>query len=344
MHPPERALRVGILGAGWVAGARHFPVYQKRKETEVVAICDQRRQRAETFAKARGIGFATDSLTDFFAQGLDLVSICTPPFAHRDEAIAALAAGCNVFMEKPMAMTSEDAQAIARAADESGKLLCISHNFLFSRSMLRLRQILDSGEAGKIQFVIGLQASSPRRRLPSWYGTLPGGLFFDESPHLLYLIAGLLGDLQLVSATATANAPGAEQPVRAVHAVLTSAVAPATVTMTFETPVSEWHLIVVCEHRILMADLFRDISAVLGSDGEHHAKDILKTSLSLGAQHLGGFVKSGTQLASRKQSWGHETLISKVIDAVLHKTPSPVPLEDSLRVVSVTDAILHAIN
>jgi hypothetical protein len=153
----------------------------------------------------------------------------------------------------------------------------------------------------------------------------------------------MLGDLNLVSATAVGNEPGAEQPVRSVHAVLSSAVAPATVTMTFETPVSEWHLIVVCEKRILMADLFRDISVVLGPDGAHGAADILRTSAMAGWQHMAGFAASGARLVAGRQHWGHETLIDRVIAAVQHGRPSPVPVEDSLKVVRVTDGILQAI-
>jgi scyllo-inositol 2-dehydrogenase (NADP+) len=339
----DRSLRVGILGTGWVAGDRHYPVYKKHPHTEVVAVCDRRLDRGKQFAGEREIPFVTDSISDFLDQDLDLVSICTPPFAHRDEAITVLTAGCNVFMEKPMAMTLADAEAIAEAGRTSGKLLCISHNFLFSRSMQRLRRVIDSGEAGRIQFVMGVQASSPQRRLPTWYGTLPAGLFFDESPHLLYLIAGLLGETKLVCATAEPNTPGAVQPVRSVHAVLASDVAPATVTMTFETPVSEWHLIVVCERRVLMADLFRDISIVIGPDAAHGALDILKTSMRAGVQHVAGFAGSGVRVAGSRQYWGHDVLISNVIDAVRHGQPSPVPIEDSLKVVKVTDAILDAI-
>ena len=344
MPLPDRALRVGILGAGWVAGARHFPAYRKHPDAAVVAVCDRHLDRATRFAATRAIPYATDQLGAFLAQDLDLVSVCTPPFAHSDQAIAALGAGCHVFMEKPMAMTPADAGAIAAAAQASGRLLCVSHNFWFARSIRRLRRAIASGEAGPIQSVVGVQASSPRRRLPSWYGRLPAGLFFDESPHLLYLIAGLLGNLRLLCATAVGNDPGAEQPVRSVHAMLSSPLAPATVSMTFEAPVSEWHLIVVCERRVLLADLFRDIGVVLGSDRAHKALDIIKTSASVGAQHAVGVATSGLDLVRRRQDWGHQTLIWQVIDAVRTGKPSPVPVEDSLNVVRTTDTILRAID
>lgn len=343
MPDRDRPLRVGILGAGWVAGARHTPIYKRDPRVEVVAVGDRCRERAERFAATHAIRFATDSLSEFIAQDLDLVSVCTPPFARREEVVALLDAGCNVFSEKPMAMTLGEAEAIAQAAEDNHRLLCVSHNFLYSRGIQRLRRQLASGEAGRIQFVIGVQASSPERRLPTWYGQLPAGLFFDESPHLFYILGGLLGDLEVVSAVAEAAEPGGPQPVRSIHAVMRSPTASATLTMAFETPVSEWHLIVICERLVLMVDLFRDISVVLGSDRAHEALDILRTSTRAGVQHIAGFAGSGARLAARKQWWGHDVLIRKVVDAVLSGGPSPVPVADSLNVVRVTDEILRAI-
>ena len=337
-----RPLRAGIVGAGWVAGARHAPVYRARRDTDLVAVYDRKRARAERLAGDVDVDCYTDSWDEFVAQDLDIISICTPPFAHEQYAVPALQAGMHVLLEKPMAMDAASAGRIAAAATAHERLLCVSHNFLFSRSMQRLRREIESGEAGAIRFVMGMQASSPRRRLPSWYGSLPTGLFFDEAPHLLYLTASLLGDAQVVMATADHAEPGAEQPVRSMHTVLRSPVAPATLTMCFDAPLSEWHLMVVCERKVLAADLFRDISVVLGSDGSHGALDILRTSASAGAQHLGGFAGSGMRLVGGKQDWGHAALIGKFIDAVQQGGPSPVPVTDALKVVSLTDAILDA--
>ena len=344
MSRSSRALRVGVAGAGWVAGARHVPAYAAHPLAEVVAVYDRREERAGALASQVGGAIATADWERFLAHDLDVISICTPPFAHAEQAIPVLEAGTSVFLEKPMAMGLPEARAIAAAAESSDALLCVSHNFLFSRSMQRLLRVLRSGEAGPIRFVMGMQASSPRRRLPTWYGDLPGGLFFDESPHLLYLVAALLGeDVSLVSATAEHGEPGAEQPVRSLHAVLSSSVAPATLTMVFEAPVSEWHLAVICERRVLLADLFRDICVVLGPDGSHGALDILRTSATAGAQHLAGFFQSGVRVAGRRQHWRHTTLIGKVVDAVSDGDSSPVPVSDSLRVVGLTEAILDAV-
>lgn len=343
MPQRNQRVRVGITGAGWVATDRHLPAYLAHPDVDVVAIHDPHITRARRLGGLGEVPLATDRWDEFLEQRLDLVSVCTPPFKHAQQAVALLEADTHVFLEKPMAMDLESAQEIARVATSRDRSVCVSHNFLYSRSMQRLRRVLDSGAAGEIRSVMGVQASSPGRRLPSWYGQLPAGLFFDESPHLLYLVDSLLRSPRLLAATADAAPPGAEQPVRSLHALLTSETAPATLTMCFDAPVSEWYLVVVCERRVLTADLFRDISVVLGPDGGHGPTDILRTSASALAQHVAGFAGSGARHISGRQSWGHQTLIHQMVDAVRDGSPAPVPVADSLRVVAMTDAILGAV-
>ena len=70
------------------------------------------------------------------------------------------------------------------------------HNFQFSRAGSRLFAAVDAGGLGELESVYGFQLSSPDRRLPHWHATLAGGLFLDETAHLLYLIRRVLGELE----------------------------------------------------------------------------------------------------------------------------------------------------
>ena len=134
-------IRVGIAGAGWVAGARHLPSYLRHPDVDVVAVYDRRLERAQDLAaKARDKQqavdvFATDQLADFLDQGLDIVSVATSPWSHHDISIASFAAGAHVFTEKPMAMSLPDATEMADAAAAADRILGVSHNFLFSSSL-----------------------------------------------------------------------------------------------------------------------------------------------------------------------------------------------------------------
>ena len=74
------ALRVGIVGAGWVAADRHLPAYLRHPDVEIVAIHDRRSERAQRLGARAGVPLATADWRRFLDQDLDLVSVCTPPW------------------------------------------------------------------------------------------------------------------------------------------------------------------------------------------------------------------------------------------------------------------------
>ena len=191
MAPP---LRVGIAGAGWVASDRHVPVLLSTEAVRIVAVYDRDRERASRLGeripkKGEAAVPCFDDIGSFLAEGLDIVHVTSSPQSHHDISIAALGSGAHVFTEKPMAMSPCEAEAMALEARHRGRLLCVSHNFLSSSSMQAARRRIGSQ---RVDYVSGLQLSSYRRRLPKWYGDLPGGLMFDEIPHMVYSIGALL--------------------------------------------------------------------------------------------------------------------------------------------------------
>ena len=332
-----RRLRVGLVGAGWVMGERHAPALARHPEVEVVAVFDTHPERAHALVKRahlEGARVYTD-LDDALRAGLDLVSVATSPWSHRDITVAALTHGAHVFTEKPMAMSPSQAQEMVDTAAATGRLLCVSHNFRFSRSGLRADELL-AGDT--IEYVNGLQLSSPRRRLPTWYRGLPGGLLFDEIPHLVYMLNHLLGgNLTLSHARGRVDDDG--HPTSA-ELLLDGQHGPGQITMVFDAPVSEWHLMVVARKKVLVLDLFRDILIQLKPDDAHGALDIARTSLALVGGHVTGFAATGTRLVRGRQSWGHEELIGRFIDAIQGRGPVPVTSLEALTVVrTVADVI-----
>jgi scyllo-inositol 2-dehydrogenase (NADP+) len=332
-------VRVGIAGAGWVAAARHLPSYRRHPLVEVVAVYDRRQERAGALAaQAPGEVLATADLDHFLAEGLDVVSIATSPWSHSEIAVRAAAAGAHVFTEKPMAMDGEEARAMARAASDAGRLLSVSHNFLYSKAMQETRRRL----AGTpVDYAAGLQLSAKTRRLPQWYHSLPGGLMFDEAPHLVYTLNDLLGGgLQLDHARGDVDNTG--QP-RGVELLVAGRTGRGQITMVFDAPVSEWHVMASASTGVVGLDLFRDISVGLAPDGAHGPLAIARSSASALAGHALGFAKAGTRLITKRQLWGHNILIGRFIDAVAHGGAAPVPVEDALAVVDFTDAVLASL-
>jgi len=329
--------RVGIIGTGWVAQDRHIPSFRSVPGVEIVGVFDRRLDHAREVAARFGIGLVARERAELLATGLDAVCIATSPWSHAEHAQAALAAGLHVFCEKPMALDLSEARVMADAATAAGRVLTISHNFNFARSTQVAHDFL--GPAPELLYASAVQLSSERRRLPSWYRDLPGGLLFDEVPHLFYTLRGWCGPLQLAGATATwrdDHHPGV------VEAEFTGAI-PARATMIFGAPLSEWHVTLVGRRRVVDLDLFRDIAVRVGPDGAHQAHDIARTSAKVMLDHGVGFVQSGYGMLRGRLHWGHDALIAAFVEAAQGRRENPVPVSDALDVVAMADDLLDEI-
>ena len=327
--------RVGIIGGGWVATARHIPGYRSHPDAEVVVLYDRNPQRAREVAEHAQIPTSCSTLDDLFDTGVDAVSLCTPPWTHPELAIAALERGVHVFTEKPMAMNANDAVAMVAAADRAGRILCVSHNFLYSRAARRADNAV--ARVGLPTYGLGVQMSSLRRRLPTWYQELPGGLLFDELPHMLYTLDHYLGTLRVEGVRAT---KGPDGEIRTAEIQVASDRATGQVVTVFDSPVSEWHVGLIAPGGAIDLDLFRDICMVVGPDNEHKALDILRTSGRAVFEHARGFVGSGTRLVGRRLYWGHDALIRDFVDAVRTGGASPVDPAIAVAVVRLTDDVV----
>jgi UDP-N-acetylglucosamine 3-dehydrogenase len=123
-------LRVGVIGAG-VMGERHARIYASLPDVELVAVCDTRADIARALAKDLDATPYADFAELLRHPDVDAVSVCTPDDAHRAPCEAAAAAGKHVLVEKPLAMTVADAEAIITAATKTGVVLLVGHCLRF---------------------------------------------------------------------------------------------------------------------------------------------------------------------------------------------------------------------
>ena len=123
-------LKVGIIGAGFIAGTSHIPSLQKLgKRVELVAIADNRPDALAYMQKYYQIPKAyTDPHEMLRENQFDVVHICTANNTHKEFSIAALRSGANVLCEKPLALTVKDAEEMFAEADKAGKLLIACQN------------------------------------------------------------------------------------------------------------------------------------------------------------------------------------------------------------------------
>lgn len=149
-------INVAIIGTGNIS-AVHIEAYlQFPERCKIVALVDIYPEKAEEKKKRFGLTDASiydDHKKILDRDDIDLFDVCTPPYVHAEIAINALNAGKNALVEKPMAASLEECDAMLEAAQRNNKLLSIVAQNRFKTGYMRLKQVLDSGIAGDISHV-----------------------------------------------------------------------------------------------------------------------------------------------------------------------------------------------
>ena len=146
-------LRVGVIGLGYW-GPNLVRVLAELDGTDVVAVCDRRRDRLDTTSRRFPAVRSYDEPRDLFADdGVDAVVIATPISTHFELAHAALEAGKHVLVEKPLAASSLEAGSLITRARELGLVLMPGHTFLYSPPVVSIHDLIAAGELGDIYFV-----------------------------------------------------------------------------------------------------------------------------------------------------------------------------------------------
>ena len=142
-------LKIGIIGCGKITEVRHAPEYAENPNCQLAAFFDVVPERAKALAEQYG-GVAYDSIEALLASDVDAVSVCVANAYHAQASIQALKAGKHVLCEKPMATTPEDCEAMVAAAKAAGKFLMIGQNQRLAKAHVKAREIIASGEMGKV--------------------------------------------------------------------------------------------------------------------------------------------------------------------------------------------------
>ena len=145
-------INVAIIGTGAIASAHIRAYRQFSGRCNIVAICDIYPEKAVKSAQTHNI--KVDIYSDYKEMlqrpDIDLVSICTPPYTHAELSIAFLHAGKHVLVEKPMASSLEECDAMNQAQRMSGKILSVVSQNRFTNPMMKLKAILDTKLMGPI--------------------------------------------------------------------------------------------------------------------------------------------------------------------------------------------------
>ncbi|HSV72747.1 MAG TPA: Gfo/Idh/MocA family oxidoreductase [Chthonomonadales bacterium] len=206
-------LRLGVIGAGWFVSRRHLPDAARCDDVQVAALCrrDLAPLRRVRDALAPEAALHRDWREMLDAGGLDAVLIATPHALHYEQASEALERGLHVLLEKPMAITSAEAHALAASAASRGLTLAVALNPPHWAHCHRMRALVREGALGEVESVSMLwtgnadyvfgDAPAPRGLPgvvpPTMYRADPslcgGGYLMDGGPHLVSEVLWVTG-------------------------------------------------------------------------------------------------------------------------------------------------------
>jgi predicted dehydrogenase len=154
-------VNVAILGGGFM-GAAHGANYRALEgRVRVTTVASRASERAAKLAETLGAELVTDPWAAVADPDVDVVDVCLPTDLHREACERAFAAGKHVFLEKPIALTPGDADAIIAAAERSGRLFMVGLVLRFWPEYAELQRRVAAGELGRAQGVSTYRLSPP---------------------------------------------------------------------------------------------------------------------------------------------------------------------------------------
>ena len=198
-----KVIRVGLVGCGRASNL-HLNAYSRTRGVKLVAVCDIDSARAQEARRRHGVELAVSDYDSLLKLDLDLVDLTTPTPTHAPLATLAFEAGHNVLVEKPMAVTSKEAESMIRTARKSGRALCVVHNRLFFDSIIRTRATLSNEGVGVSRMRVTDLAThvGPAVRERWIMSEESGGILWERLVHQVYVVEHFLGQARSVYAAA----------------------------------------------------------------------------------------------------------------------------------------------
>jgi predicted dehydrogenase len=204
-------INVGIVGYGYWGPnlARNF---SSHRDCRLVAICDANQDRAELAARAYPAATITHNYHDLLRnEEISAIVIATPVDSHFQLVKDALMAHKDVLVEKPITRTVAEAKELVAVAEKNGCILAVDHTFLFTAAVKKIKEIIDSGDLGKILYV-----DSVRINLGLFQQDV--NVIYDLAPHDLSIVTHLIeDDPEYVRAMGACHAPTSLENIAYLH-------------------------------------------------------------------------------------------------------------------------------
>lgn len=193
MPEQQKQRGIAVIGCGDM-GSRHVQQWADRPDARVLAVYDPLPERAARAAEATGATAYPTAEAAILADGVEIVSVCTPVTFHAEHAVFAARHGRHVLSEKPIALTREQAEAMVAAARDAAVQLAVSYQYRALARNRKLREMVAAGEFGGPLFVRYTDLREVRPKLAMHRRSLNGGPLVDMAGHYFDLMRFFTGE------------------------------------------------------------------------------------------------------------------------------------------------------
>ncbi len=201
-------LKFGIVGCGRIA-PKHAEAISALEEADLIAVCDIDEEKAKGFAEKYNAEMYIEYDKMLENPDIDVINICTPNAQHADMAVQAIEKGKHVMIEKPIALTLEDADRIIEAAEKAGVKASAVHQNRFNDAIQQTRKAMEEDQFGKMSH--GIASIRWNRNMgyynqASWRGTkeYKDGVLMNQCIHNIDLLRWMMGPIKKIDgSTAT---------------------------------------------------------------------------------------------------------------------------------------------
>lgn len=200
-------VRFGIIGCGYI-GNRHAKRIVENGEAQLVKVYDAVPERSRELAERYEAAAVSNVEAMLNPNDIDIVSVCTPNGLHFDAAMKVLRAGISVLIEKPMTISSRDAQALIDEANRQGKDIFVVKQNRYNAPVQALKELVEAGKLGRVFMVVVncyWNRNTAYYEASDWKGTkaLDGGTLFTQFSHFVDIMYYLFGDVTNISGLVT---------------------------------------------------------------------------------------------------------------------------------------------
>jgi len=341
-------LKVSIVGCGLIVRKKHLPAFLKLKpKVDVVALCDLNEIAAKDLAKAFHIKKVYTDFSKMLEEVKpDIVDISTPPSTHAKLSTEAIQNNCHVLLEKPMALSVTDCDAIIDAAKRHDRKVCVIHNQIFNPTFIKARNIVLRGKLGNF---LGMRMllSTPSDYMTSinthWVHKLPGGALGETGPHAVYLSLAFLNNIRDVYVHAQKQIPEFSwSKFEDFRIDLLADNGISSIILLYSGNQWQAEIEIFASRGILKVDL-ENHTLLRYNRPKLNPFFIAGSTLSSICQAIKEIIFDSLQYISGKTFDPHFIIISKFIDSILNDTEAPITLEEAKEVVRVMEMLVESL-